>query len=420
MDRVMKKIILACGVLLSWTIAAAPGTGDPKEEEYTKTMREALRVMRPFIDQDDQTPVEGGQIQVLGEDPLRPNDGRPEENDLLGRPPTGPADAAVRNALDWLTAQQLPNGSWLETESPIAHTGLVTLAYMAYGARHDERGRYRQPLEKGLRWLVDKVGPDGSLKDDGRMYDQAMGTYALAEAYRITKDETLEKPLALAMSYLVKVQDPKGGGWRYKPYQPGDLSVTAWVVGALVTGHVAGIPVEVGVRQKALQFLDSVGGGKQLGLYKYMSEKPPKPTMVAAGLFSYQMLAGPLNNDRVEESVNYIMDHLPNNHGAKDPFYYWYNATLALRLHGTDTDAWLQWRGLMNQALIRTQIKDRSRNHGSWDPIGVHAKREGRIVTTSWTCITLLAPERQSTNTPEPEEPKKPKNPTDRPGLPGQ
>jgi len=421
--KVSKNLLILVGCAGIFAVDVVPAPGSQKnEEEYNKDLREALRGMRPFIDQPEDTPISDGKIPTLGGDKARLDDGRPEEDGLLGLPAWGKEDKAIMDALDWLTEQQKNEeeggGYWLETDSRVAHTGLALLAYMAYGSRHDERGAYREPLETGLGWLVGQVRSDGSMMDGGKMYDQGIGTYAIAEAYRITQDEKLKEPLAKAMAFLIAAQDPKGGGWRYSVHQPGDLSVSAWVIGALVTGHVAGVPVDVEVRRNALRFLDSVSGGGGQGLYKYMPEKEPKATMVAAGLFSYQMLVGTVKDKRVSESVSYIMSHLPDvpksekKSVSDDPFYYWYNATLALRLHGTDNDAWKMWREKLNKVLVETQVQDGSEKHGSWDPKGVRADKEGRIVTTTWTCITLLAPERHSSDTPMP--------PADRPGLPGQ
>ena len=408
-------ILAGCAGFFAVDGVPAPGSQN-NEEEYNKDLREALRGMRPFFDQKEDTPISDGKIPTLGGDDARLDNGRPQEDGLIGLPAWNKEDKAIMDALDWLTEQQVAKeeggGYWLETDSRVAHTGLALLAYMAYGSRHDERSAYREPLETGLGWLVGQVRSNGSMMDGGRMYDQAIGTYAIAEAYRITQDKNLKEPLAKAMAFLIAAQDPKGGGWRYSPHQPGDLSVSAWVIGALVTGHVAGVPVDVEVRKNALRFLDSVSDGGGQGLYKYQAEKKPKPTMVAAGLFSYQMLVGTVNDKRVSESVSYLMSHLPDDSKSADPFYYWYNATLALRLYGTDNDAWKMWREKMNNVLVETQVQDGSEKHGSWDPKGVHAKKEGRIVTTTWTCITLLAPERHSSDTPLP--------PADRPGLPGQ
>ena len=124
----------------------APG-GANGESDYDQNIREGLRRMRPFIDQPAGSPIADGQLPTPGGDADRPNDGRPVQDDLLSLPPRNAEDKAVRDALDWLTQQQNAEGYWLETKSRIGHTGMAVLAYLAYGARHDERGPYQEPLE---------------------------------------------------------------------------------------------------------------------------------------------------------------------------------------------------------------------------------------------------------------------------------
>jgi len=290
---------------------------------------------------------------------------------------------AVRLGLGWLARQQKKDGRWEETKGPIAHTGLAMLCYYSYGASHAKEGPYQTTLTKALEWMIGQVGPKGQLMGNGRMYDQAIGTLALAEAYGITKDEKIKRALLPAMEYLINSQNPKTGGWRYVPYQVkadnGDLSVSGWAVMALASAQISGITVPMSCRAKALEFLDRVGTGTKRGMYGYTTPAP-RPSMTAEGMYTYELLVGTKKSDRLDESVKYLLTHLPDK--TQENFYFWYYGTLALRLYGGT--AWEAWNSRMTPILLDLQHPD-----GYWSPMGKRAAKEGRIVTTTWAILSL-------------------------------
>ena len=325
---------------------------------------------------------------------------------------TDKTENAVRRALDWLVKQQQDDGHWEETTSPIAHTGLAMLCFYGYGASHigekepilvnpgiapdkgaettapPTNGAYQKALAKAVEWMVKKVGPDGRLMDGGRMYDHTIGTLALAEAYGASGDEKLKEPLEKAVKFLIRAQNPKTGGWRYAPYHikqdAGDLSVSGWAIMALASAQLSGVVVPKEPRAKALAFLDSVGTGAKLGMFGY-NKPQPTPSMTAVGMYSHELLVGPDICPRLDESVRYLMTHLPNEKQAD--YYYWYYGTLCMRLYGAEgvqQEAWEEWNSRMSPLLLELQSSE-----GSWDAIGKRGKREGKIVTTAWATLSL-------------------------------
>lgn len=54
---------------------------------------------------------------------------------------------------------------------------------------------------------------------------------------------TLAALLAKAVQYILDVQNPKDGGWRYLPGQRGDMSMFGWQLMALRGAEVAGIGI---------------------------------------------------------------------------------------------------------------------------------------------------------------------------------
>ena len=289
-------------------------------------------------------------------------------------------EAAVRRALDWFAKEQKADGHWEETESPIAHTGLVMLCYYSYGASHAKDGPYKVTLAKALQWMLKKVGPEGQLMDGGRGYDHSIGTLALAEVYGATGDEEIREPLEKAVKYLVNWQNQSNGGWRYRPRFPtSDLSVSGWAVMALASAQLSGITVPQETKAKSLEFLDSVSTGSTKGMYGYKSPTP-KPSMTAVGMYALELFVGTQKSPRLDESVRYLMTHLPDK--EQEDFYYWYYGTLSMRLYGNES--WEEWDSRMAPLLLGLQSKD-----GSWSPMGRRAKKEGRIVTTAWATLCL-------------------------------
>ncbi|RMF93373.1 MAG: hypothetical protein D6741_13760, partial [Planctomycetota bacterium] len=176
-------------------------------------------------------------------------------------------EQAVRRALAWLASHQEADGSW----NPIRHgggketytlgkdrggagaqaqTGITALALLAFlGAGHTHRhdGPYRRNVAAAVDFLVRSQAPQGHLAGGARVYEfmycHAMGTLALAEAYGMTGDPELERTVRRAVAFSLSAQDPRGGGWRYRPGDPGDTSQMGWQLMALRSARLAGIPV---------------------------------------------------------------------------------------------------------------------------------------------------------------------------------
>ena len=322
----------------------------------------------------------------ITKDPLR--FGNHDGAAILSRGGDEETEKAVQRALDWFTKKQLADGHWEETQSPIAHTGLVMMCYMAYGAVPGKDGPYREQLDKAVAWLLKRVGPEGELRDGGRMYDQSIGTLALSEAYGLSKDERLKEPVKKAVAYLCKAQNPETGGWRYAPYHEtssaGDLSVSGWVIMALASAQMAGLDVPQTIRLKGLGFLDRVCAGGEQGLYGYMN-KLPTPSMTAEGMYSVELFSGAAPTKRLDESAAYLMTHLPDK--KQESYYYWYYGTLALRLYSDSPEgakAWEEWNSRMKPLLLSEQKED-----GHWAAVGWRAKEDGDIATTAWATLML-------------------------------
>ncbi|MBC8326880.1 MAG: terpene cyclase/mutase family protein [Verrucomicrobia subdivision 3 bacterium] len=316
----------------------------------------------------------------LRKNPLR-NAKRSEIINELGG--SAETEAAVVNALDWFTRTQKENGCWSETQSNVAHTGLVILCYFSYGVKPDDETNYGQALAKGLDWLVKQVPETGNMRDGGRMYGQAIGTLALGEAAGITRLEKYYQPLERAVSFLCASQNPKSGGWRYQPHpsleHAGDLSVTGWVIMALRSAEMAGVSVPAKHLGPARQFLDTVSAGQHKGFYGY-KDSVPKPSMTSVGMYCQQLYGSKPDEKRQIDSAKFLATRLPAT--TQKDYYYWYYGCLSLFLHGGKP--WQDWNAKMKPLFLKKQ-----QANGTWKPEGRRAKQEGTTITTAWATLSL-------------------------------
>lgn len=343
------------------------------------------------------------------------------------------SEAAVARALEWLAKHQAREGYWaldrfqdnhLEDEQKgscncdgggahnhIAGTAFGLLPFLGAGLTHQTEGKemhnYTKTIAAGLNYLLAMQKNDGAFVAAPRdrnhphfMYAHGLATVAICEAASMApRDERLRDAAQKAVFFIVRAQH-SGGGWRYRPGETGDTSVTGWQVMALQSGKMAGLVVPRANFEKADQFLDSVqykdGGG-----YGYFQERPSseeeiikEPTMTAVGLLCRQYI-NPLEWSPRREGMIKGIARLSK--AGPDPrnemnIYYYYYATQVL--HHVGGDVWKDWNGKMRDLLVAKQDKGntpgRAHQRGSWSPAGDHwGKAGGRLMMTSLACLTL-------------------------------
>jgi hypothetical protein len=299
-------------------------------------------------------------------------------------------EAAVALALEWLKKNQSKDGHWNHRSGHItAATGLAMLAYMGWGAKHNEAGPYQEVLRKAVEWMLAKER-SGDLRYRGDMYDHGIAAIALAEAYNLTRDERLLKAVERMVDFTVKAQNPTTGGWRYKTYEEnprdkGDLSVSGWQLMALKSARLGGIDVPEGTFEKARVFLAAVTVGDRG--YEYQPGRKPSNAMIAEGLFCEQILRKGRMNEQMKRSTTLIQSSLPKS--STVDYYYWYYGSLAMRQ--AQGEAWNAWNDRLKPILLEKQILTGS-NRGSWIPQGNkhgYASIAGPVVTTAMAALSL-------------------------------
>jgi hypothetical protein len=300
-------------------------------------------------------------------------------------------EKAVRRALDWFTRNQEKDGHWNRPGGhDVAATGMAMLAYMGWGAKHiDDSGPYQKQLAKAMEWMLrEEKNKNGDLRGPhpGDMYDHGIAAIAMAEAYALTKDPDLKPVVERIVKFTVHAQNPKTGGWRYKPYSKsytnkGDMSVTGWQIMALKSAAMGGIKVPQVAFQRADRYLKQLRG--RVG-YGYQGVGP-SPAMTAEGLFSQQLLGLSVAQPRMGESVKYLQRKLPRRKDVN--YYYWYYGSLAM--HQNQGEPWEKWNQAIRPILLRNQVRIGQREDGSWDPVGKWGRESGRCVTTAMATLSL-------------------------------
>ncbi len=288
------------------------------------------------------------------------------------------SEKAVSTALRWMANHQLHDGSWSfdHGRSPNcrgqcrnpgslgdaknAATGLALLPFLGSGQTHME-GKYRTTIRKGLAYLVDNmsVGSHGGsfFEDGSNMYAHGLASIALCEAYGMTNDEWLKEPSQKAIDFICFAQDEKGGGWRYKPHEPGDTSIVGWQLMALKSGYMSGLVVPPLTIHRASLFLDSVESEDGV-TYGYVDKKTGEAT-TAIGILCRMYLGWKKTNENLQSGVDYLSRHGPS--GAN--MYYNYYATQVMR--HWEGEEWLNWNSQMRDQLVHAQAKQ-GHEDGSW------------------------------------------------------
>jgi RNA polymerase sigma factor (sigma-70 family) len=342
---------------------------------------------------------------------------------------TQESEAAVQLGLQWLAAQQQPDGrwqigknpgtaSWINRSTDITATALALLPFLARGETHkgsQDINTYTKQVEHGIRFLLAQQKPDGSLMGSPTgMYTHALATIALCEDFGMTADPMLKGPCQRAIDYLVKAQSSRLGGWRYggPGQQDSDLSVSSWVLMALKSGQMAGITPPRETLEKAAAFVQKLETPQ--GTFNYQLNlpaghtKPYPATMTAIGLLCRQYVQAQSGGEEsrspnLQRSLDLVLQNPPTifegQGGLRYPvvqrprytnFYYWYYATYALLPLGGE--AWQQWNPQMREMLVRLQNKgeQNAAHKGSWDPEGSQLMEvSGRIGVTSLALLTL-------------------------------
>ncbi len=300
-------------------------------------------------------------------------------------------EASVTKALDWLARVQNASGAWPQNAPAASNhpgvTGLALLTFLAHGETPSSE-KYGTTVEKAIRYLLSAQTDDGNFKGvDGHNYSHAIATYALAEAYALTRIPALKGAVDKAAIIIVKGQQA-GGGWDYKyaKTERRDTSYVAWQAQALKAAYMAGseIPGLQDAMRKSIEDLKKHyrprdGGG---GLFTYTSSGGT-PSTTGGGALSLQLL-GQGRSSEVQGALNYFKSigvdwrNPPHNNGP----YSWYYITQSC-FHAGESH-WTAWNRKFSDPIINAQEPD-----GRWEPPKEGKQNPGNVLNTTLAALTL-------------------------------
>ena len=288
----------------------------------------------------------------------------------------------------------------------IGVTGLALLGFLGDGNTM-VAGEYRDEVRRAVGWLSDQQRSEGLLGTDNSsnyIYDHAIATYALCEAYGLYQDSELKPVAQAAIDYLEAHRNP-GGVWRYQPRDGDhDLSVTGWCTMAYKVAQDFGLAVEPEAWTSIESFLDRVtdsesgrAGYQQAGQPSsrwpgdHAARFPPEngEAMTAVGLSCRIVLAQDVaDTPLMPRAADLITAKLPLWNEDSIDYYYWYFASQAMYQMGGRH--WAQWRSAIHSVLTSEQRTDEN-FRGSWDAASVWGENGGRVYSTSMAVMTLQA-----------------------------
>lgn len=365
--------------------------------------------------------------------------------------PAPAADPAVRSqraidlALAWLRAHQARDGAWEAAgfqgwchEQPVEHptldgqgkprndvgvTGLALLAFLGAGASSRTEGAEGRTIARGLRFLrsmQDVEGCVGARTSGHFIYNHAIATLALVEAYAAAPSPAGLTSAQRALDYVSLARNPDGV-WRYGT-RPGDndTSITGWMFLALEAARRANAaapkdrPAPFTIDPKALDACrtwieamtdpDSGRLGYQVrgtGSARHVEQVDTFPAekvegMTAIGIFVRTLLGeDPLATPSVTKGIG-LVTALPPTWNPKDgsiDLYSWHLEAIAMAQAGGDGAA--AWRRRLVEALADHQRTDGDAcgARGSWDPIDPWGPDGGRVYMTALAVLALQASE---------------------------
>lgn len=291
-------------------------------------------------------------------------------------------EACVMKVLWWLKATQKKAGYWGEKKKEndtrvLANTALAVLTYLAHGEYPGSPSPYAKDFGPVVQRAIDyimksvKETPRGVKMEgsDANEYAFLICTYALCEAFGMTKNPDIKDIALVCLDRIVKNQSPTGG-WDYhldKKSERDDVSYAGWAIQALKAGKMAGLKPD-GLDEcikKAIRCLQTRSFDKGTFHYTVKAGDGVHPGLAGVGCLAMQLL-GYGNLSEVASSLNYMRNWKPSfesrdiTHEGKAhignvcPQYYCYYATQCKYQAGmkegatkTDQQSWFDWNKAM-------------------------------------------------------------------------
>ena len=329
---------------------------------------------------------------------------------LLGKGGGGGwTEDAVLKALRWLKKNQSEDGSWPSTKP--AMTAFALLAYLAHGETPTSE-EFGYTVEKAIQFLIYAQQPDGHFKGrDGHDYTHPIASYALCEAYGMTKVPQVKDAAKKAIACVISGQHASGG-FNYNLENQSDrddTSYMAWCAQALKAADIAYVmddepeKVKKAMRKAIDGFKKNYQAGEgdrgyAKGGFGYTG--PAMSGLTGAGTLCMQLM-GAAKEKEVRGAIEFMKDwtFVWGDKGLGSTIYFAYYSTQAKFHEGGDQ--WAAWNKQFSPALVKNQTvipkaiedaKGKVVDIGYWetDASGHVDGGEGKRVMTTCLCTLML------------------------------
>jgi len=329
---------------------------------------------------------------------------------LTGDPRGGDpqTEAAVMRTLRWLKKTQAQDGSW--PKNRIAMTGLAVLTFLAH-CETPESKEFGPTVQRAIEFLLAQQKPDGLfIGVDGNDYSHPIATYALCEAYGMTRNPNVMAAVENALVPIIKGQHPTGG-WTYR-MNPGqekddagqasgkyrdDTSYMGWCVQALKAAQLAGIKADGLDKAAKLAVRGFKANAAPGGGFGYTS--PGTGGLTSVGTLCLQLLGASdaretkLSSDLMAPWKPSFADKA-NGIGDSLQYYYYYATQSKFHFGGP---RWEHWNREMKAVYVAAQkiergaVKDIAGNDcdiGWWENGDAHTDRP--VMDTCLAALQLM------------------------------
>ncbi|MEM7628922.1 MAG: prenyltransferase/squalene oxidase repeat-containing protein [Planctomycetota bacterium] len=303
-------------------------------------------------------------------------------------------DGSIERGLAYLAANQDPDGAWSGGRfgRNVAITSVACIALLADG-HAPGRGAYGEAVQRGLDFVLSAAAENGLIAADaanGPMYGHGFAALFLGEVYGMTRgggdtaqSRRLHDALVRAVRLIERTQNDEGG-WRYNPVPyDADVSVTVCMVMALRSARNAGIEVDAGVIDRAVEYVrrcQNPDGGFKYQLQGGSSAWPRTAAGVATLFY-----AGIYSDDSIDEGLAYLKRAAGPASNTSTRAHYFYGHYYAVQAHFlAGGEHWAFWWPGVRDELLGRQLAD-----GSWEDRSV-----GPAYGTAMALIVLQMPKR--------------------------
>ena len=287
------------------------------------------------------------------------------------------SEVVVERGLEWLKANQNPDGSW-SNKNVSAMTGFSVLAYLGR-CETPISAKYGESCMKGIIYLVNLGMKNGgklstNSSDKHWPYEHAIATYALCESLSFCDQLKIEIPdleemVRKSVSIIIENQHPKSGGWDYGydtiGNRGGDLSIAAWQIQALKAAEHTGLEIKglKSSRTKAMEYVVNLQGENGGFGYTGKANGEAYAKLTGAGVLCLQM-SGKKYPSEIRKGATHILEFSKFDYNGKDSNLYshYYESQAMMARGGSE---WRKYNEMFRDQLIDSQNPD-----GGWKAPG--------------------------------------------------